>query len=237
MFNHNEFYYFYQITPSEGEYSFISYADSLTGNTYKAIQSTDQSGKDRPFVVKFSRRERIYRFPKKQKVYVKVNGDSPKLLALYDYIKNFPETEGSPYANGSRPRIKELDEVKDAKVGVDRKKRRLDAGNVVMGMKAPERAAFAPLIAVYNDDPDVILHRLLEFADNDPEAFFKFYEAPDKELRSLIKKALAAGVIKRQGAALIYEKEVYGDEDDMISNLLKSEEKLKSLKANTNKLK
>ena len=236
MFDYSKYFYFYQVTPTAGEWSFLSYADK-EGNTYKALASVNPDGSKRPFEVKFSRRERIYRGSKTQKVWVEVNGEKPKQILLYDYIKNYPDCEGSKNYRGTTI-FKEMDEVKDAKIGVDKKKRRLDAGNIVMNMKPEERAAFAPLIGVFTDNPDIHLHRLLEFADNDPEKFFEMYESPDKEVRSLVRKAVQGQILKTRSGTIIWDKDwVAADEDEAVQMLLKDGERLKSLKSMVKKLK
>lgn len=237
MFDHKAFDYFIQIRPTQGTVSFRNYTD-IEGNTYCAFQTLGPTFNDhKPFWVTFSVRERTYRSSKGREIFVSKNGDFPEKMKLSDYLANSPWTEGSPNLKGEAT-IKKFDEVKDAKVGVDRRKRRLEAGNIALNLAPDQMAQMAQLIGVFSDDKNVQMNRVLEFADQDPEAFLEFYNSADREVKAVVKKGLKTGVLKNKGKMIMWDKDMVGaDEADAVSNLLKDQTKLDAIKKNINKLK
>jgi hypothetical protein len=237
MFDHKVFDYFIQIHPTPGTVSFRNYTD-IEGNTYSAFQTLGQTFNDhKPFWITFSVRERTYRASKGREIFVSRNGDIPERMKLADYLKNSPWTEGSPNLRGSAT-IKMFDEVKDAKTGVDRRKRRLEAGNIAVNLSPVQLTEMAQLIGVFSDDKTVQMNRVLEFADQEPETFLEFYNSADREAKAVIKKGLKTGVLKTKGKMVMWEKDMVGaDEAEAIANLMKSPEKLEAIKLNIKRLK
>jgi hypothetical protein len=237
MFDHKLFDYFIQIRPTQGTVSFRNYTDN-EGNTYCAFQTLGQTFNDhKPFWITFSVRERTYRASKGREIFVSKNGDLPEKVRLVEYLANSPWTEGSPNLRGE-PTIKRFDEVKDAKTGVDRRKRRLEAGNIALNLSAEQMTQMAQLIGVFSDDKTVQMNRVLEFADQDPETFMEFYGSADREAKALVKKGLKTGVLKTKGKMVMWDKDMVGaDEAEAISNLMKDKEKFDAIKKNVQKFK
>lgn len=233
MFNHENYFQFIQIKPTQGDQSFISYSDR-DGNTYKGIASIDQHGNKRPFVVTWSARNRIYRGVKTKKIMVEVNGKI-KEMPLYDYIKGYDRIENSPNLRG-QPLIKELDEVKDAKLAISRKTLVAKAATTALGLEGQDLTDMAALIGVFKNDPDVQKFRVTEFADQDPEAFFELYNAPDFKVKALVRRAISAGVAKKKGRSIEWGGELHADEQDLVSALLKDEKRMKALESQTKKV-
>lgn len=224
MFDHDKFFYFAQITPTSGSVGFRNYTDN-EGNTYSAFATLGVTFNDhKPFWVNFSARERIYRAAKDREILVSKNGDVPKKMKLVDFLKNSPFTEGSPNLRGNAT-IKLMDEVKDAKIAVDRAKLRLDAGNLALGLSPDETTKMAQLIGYFGDDPMVQKRRVLEFSDQEPELFTQLYHGEDRDARSLVKKGLASKVLKLRGKMVVWDKMTLGpDEDSAIARLMKEPE-------------
>jgi hypothetical protein len=237
MFEHDKFFYFIQIVPSSGTFSFRNYTDN-DGNTYSAFSTLGQTFNDhKPFWVTFSARERTYRAPKEREVLVSKNGDTPKKMKLKDYLLNTPFTAESPNLRGE-PKIKLFDEIRDAKTGVDRRTRRIEAGNIALNLNPEQLAQMAQLIGVFSDDPMVQKNRVLEFADQDPEYFLELHGSGDRATRSLIKKGLSAGVLKKKGKMIMWDKEMVGpDEDEAVANLQKTPALAEAIKKAVDKLK
>jgi hypothetical protein len=237
MFDHKIFDYFIQIRPTSGTVSFRNYTD-IEGNTLSAFQTLGQTFNDhKPFWITFSVRERTYRAPKGRDIFVSINGDHPVKMKLADYLKNSPWTEGSKNLKGDAT-IKMFDEVKDAKTGVDRRKQRLEAGNIALNLSNDQLTQMAQLIGVFSDDKTVQLNRVLEFADQEPEAFLEFYNGADREAKALIKKGLKTGVLKEKGKMIMWDKEMIGaDESEAISSLMKNEQLFKAVSTAVKKLK
>lgn len=233
MFNHENYFQFIQLKPSEGDKSFISYSDR-EGNTYKAIASIDQHGNKKPFVITWSARNRIYRNTKNRKVMVEVNGKIKDML-LYEYIKGYDKVEGSPNLRGAAE-YKELDEVKDAKLALSRKQTVAKAANVALALEGENLSDMAAMIGVFKNDPDVQKFRVAEFADQDPDKFFEIYDSPDFKAKALIRKSVNAGISKKKGRSFEWGGELHADENDFVSALLKDEKKLLALKKQVSKL-
>lgn len=233
LFNYNDYYYFALITPISGSWSFTSYSDGE--NTYEAIRGLNpQTKMPLQFDIYFSTKERVYRCGKNAKVKVLVNSDldRPVTMSLYEYLRNHPNCEGSKNAMPDSPVIfKELDEQKDAKVHTDRIKRRAEAMNKALSMKPAEYDNVAPLIGVFNDDPDIKQRAILMFADQDPEKFFSYVEDQSAPIRALIRKALSINKLRNLGEAIFWDKETLGgNEDQAVSYLIANKEKLEALK-------
>jgi hypothetical protein len=237
MFDHSKFNYFIQIVPTTGTFSFRNYTD-IEGNTYSAFQTLGATFNDhKPFWVTFSSRERTYRASKDREILVSKNGDVPKKMKLKDYLMNSPFTAESPNLRGVA-KIKLFDEAKDAKVGVDRRTLRIQAGNLALNLSQQELQEMAQLIGVFQDDMMVQKNRVLEFADQEPEAFMEIYNSGDREAKSLIKKGLSSGVLKKKGKMVVWENETLGaDEEAAISRLMKEEPLKKAVTKAVNKLK
>lgn len=237
MFEHDKFFYFIQIVPTSGTFSFRNYTDN-EGNTYSAFATLGQSFNDhKPFWVTFSARERTYRATKDREILVSKNGDTPKKMKLKDYLLNSPFTADSTNLRGE-PKIKLFDEVKDARTGVDRRTRRIEAGNIALNLSPEQLAQMAQLIGVFSDDPMVQKNRVLEFADQDPEYFMELHGSGDREVRSLIKKGIAAGILKKKGKMVMWGKEMIGpDEDEATANLMKTPALAEAIRKDVTKLK
>lgn len=230
MFNHENYFQFIQITPTEGEQSFISYTNS-NGDTLEAIASVDQNGYRRPFVVTWSARNRIYRGQRNKKIMVVKNGEMAK-MPLYDYIKGFVEIMTDRHGN---PLFKELDEVKDAKLALSRKELVVKASNKALELKGAELEDMAALIGVFVQDPDVQKFRVVEFADQDPQMFLDILNSPDFKVKALVRKATKSGTALQKGKTVEWAGQLFADESDFISALLKDEKKLNALEKQVNK--
>lgn len=232
MFNHKDYYYFVFKNPiSSGSWSFTGYGSK------KAIAGIQPDGTENAFVVSFSQRERIYRFRRNQKVLVRDFNQSqkPELVELYAYVKGHPACEGS---DGDHSLFKEMDEIKDAKLVVDNKKRRINAENLAVGLEGDALTEMARLITVFSNEYDVKYHRVLEFAGQQPDRFMELYASPDKAERAVIRAAVEAGILKKMGKLHTWENTTIGaDEDDVVSYFIKEPDKLKALKTQLKKLK
>lgn len=231
QFNGDNYIKYALITPIEGVWGFTSYSDR-NGITYRAISGYFPSGQPRNFEIFWSASERIHRFPKDKKLRVLVNGVEQEMKQA-DYIKNHPACEGSPNASEHQPVLfKELDPVKDAQIVVDRIKRRNDAMNAAFGLEGKELADMAVLLGVFVDDPVFQVSRVAEFANQDPETFFKYFDDGARPVKALLKRAIALNKLKVQGEAIFWEKECIGAGlDQAVSYLLANKEKLQALEA------
>lgn len=233
-----DFVRFVQIKPSEGAWSFTGY-QTENGEIRKAMQGA-MNGINRPkaFIVTFSTKERIYRCGTKQKVWV-YDGAESKQILLKDYLKDSPYCQGSKLAelDPSGVVFKIVDEVADASLVLDRKTQVIKAANAVLNMPDKEISTLAPILGITGTDPKMLRRFVLEFAENNPDEFFTLASDPTNEVRSLVRKAVQLNQIKKKASSLSWDGEVYADEDDMISVLLKDELKRKALESLVKKTK
>lgn len=230
QFNSDNYIKFALITAIEGSWGFTGYSDT-DGNTYKAIRGF-ANGIPQLYDLYWSSTERIRRVPKTKKIKVLFNGDEISMLEV-DYIRNHPACEGSKNSIEFQPTLfKELDPIKDAQIELDRRKRRNDAVTKSLELEGKDLADMATMLGVFVDDPVFQLARVSEFANQDPEWFFKFYEDGSRPVKALIRKAIRMNKLKQAGDAIFWDKEcIGGDENQAVSYLLADPEKMKGLEA------
>lgn len=231
LFNHENYVYFALITPTDGgSWGFTSYADR-DGNTYRAISGYHPSGLPRNYDIYWSAAQRVLAVPKNKMLNV-ITVTGEKRIKEVDYIRNHPFCEGGPnFTDGCAIVIKEIDEQKDSKIHLDRIERQNAAVNEALALEGQALDDMAIMFAVFTDDVIIKRRRVAEYAQKDPEQFFKFYEAGDRPIRALVKKALAANKIQQIGEAIFWGKESLGGNlDQAVSYLVSNPEKLEGLK-------
>lgn len=231
QFNADNYVKFALNTAIEGSWGFTSYTD-LEGNSYRAIQGFLSPGVPRNYDVYWSTTERIRRVPANKKIKVLRNGDETTMLEV-EYMKNHPCCAESPNNHPQQAILfKVLDPIKDAEISVSRRKRQNDAVNKAFALEGKELDDMATLLGVFVDDPMFKLDRVSEFAKQDPELFFKYYESGDKSVRATLRKALSLNKLKKVGEAIFWEKEsLGGNEDQAVAYLVQNPEKLEALNA------
>lgn len=234
MFDYKNYHNFILIKPIPGSWSFVSYDDS-DGKSYRAIRGVDDQGKDRGFVVTFSSKERIYRFKKNQKVSVRKDGKLTE-MKLYEYVKGHPMCLDG-YNFGGVALFKEVEPERDAKMVLDAKKLRNQAETTALTLKGKELKDMAVMLGEFSENQDLQMRAVLEFAGNDPGVFLKMLDDPQHEIKALVKKALKAGLLKKEKSTVLWEKEVLGSEDAAVEWLSNNKEKLTILKKETDKIK
>lgn len=236
MYDHEKFYFFAYLPPlSSGSWSITGYGDR------RAIAGYQPDGKENAFIVSFAQRERIYRFPKEKMILVLDSSSAdgkPKKMKLYDYLKGHPNCEGSTSPEPDSAVFKEMDEVKDSKLVLDNKKLRIKAENIALSLNGEGLREMAIMIGEFRADEDIQLRRVLDYAGQLPSTFIEVYESPDRGIRSTIRRAVEAGLLKKQGRTHYWDKSIIGsDEDDAVSYLQKEADKLKALKDQVKKFK
>lgn len=235
------YFLFAAINPDiSGSIGFTSFTD-LDGNHYRAINGYTPYGVPRDFGVTFTEGSgRIYKAGKNQKVTVLINGKPDKAdWLLADYLRKCSLCEGSPNFRGSAL-YRELDEEKDASVLIDTKRLRKKANDAAFDLegKPKELAEVAQLIGEFRDNKDLQFSAVIAFAEANPRQFLEIVEAPDRQARALLKKAISIGEVKEKGKLLIWRNETLGsDEDEAIQKLTKEKEVFKALELSVKKLK
>jgi len=231
----NDYVRFVQIIPTAGTWSFTGYT-TASGEVRKAMQGPSQGGsKDRPFVITFSERERVYRHKANQKIWVS-NGAETVQMLLKKYIEEAPFCEGSK-SNEGHSIFKLVDDAKDSGLLLDRKRKVNQATSLALEMKDEEIYKLAPMIGITSDDPIVQRRFVTEYAESYPDDFLELTKDPAIELKSSIRKGVQMNKIKKKGVALEWDGKIYADEDDFVAVLLKDELLKKALLSTIKKLK
>ena len=144
--------------------------------------------------------------------------------SVVEFIENHPECEGSPL-NRNITRFKRLNEEKDAELANKAKMTRLEAENAAFNLNPKELEEMCSLLGYPTGSEQMMRHRLLEVAGNDPDFFMGYLEAPDRKVRALIRKAVASKVITLRGTVHKFNETIIGaDEDEAVAELLKDKD-------------
>ncbi len=228
MFDYTKNHYFALLKPISGGWSFVSY--DYDGHSYRGIQGFNRDGLPKNFTVFFGDRERMYVVPKNKTIQVIVDNDpkTPVSMKVHDYLIK------SGYCVGEHCRVpifKLIDEEKDAAEVVDVKGRRIKAEQLAYNMKGEELREVAQLLGEFSDNKDKQKRSVLELAGKEPETFMSIYEDPNRAIKSLVRKAVKAGILKQTGKVITWDKEIVGaGEDQWVDFFVKNEVKLKALK-------
>ena len=205
MFDYKSNDYFALVTPIVGGWSFVSY--ELDGVSYRAIQGFNRDGMPRNFTIFFGDRERMYISPKNKTIQVIVNNDmkNVKTMKISEYLLK------SGYCVGEFckvPIFKLIDEDKDAKEVVDIKTFRIEAESAAVALKGDDLREMANMLGEFSDDKNRQKRMVLEFAGKNPQAFTKLLEDPNRSVKALVQKAIKAGIMRKAGKVVTWEKEV-----------------------------
>lgn len=232
----NDYVRFVQIIPTAGTWSFTGYS-TQSGEVRKGMQGPSSGGvKDRPFVITFSERERVYRHKANQKIWVS-NGAETVQMLLKKYIEESPFCAGSKNSEEGSFIFKLVDDVKDSDLLLDRKRKVNQATSLALEMKDEDVSKVAPMIGITSDNPSVQRRFVTEYAESYPDDFLELVKDPAIELKSTIRKGVQMNKIKKKGVALEWDGKIYADEDDFVAVLLKDELLKKALLSTIKKLK
>jgi hypothetical protein len=213
MYNFDNFVYFVLLRPSNPHYGFAGGYNDLDGNLQMIVDKLDDKGRPVPRYFKFSKKERTIRIPKKQQ---DSRGNN-----VADFLRNHPECKGSVNNTGQAIWFKEINEDKDSGLAVEAKKARIEAENVAVSLKGQDLVDVAALCGLFNSKPNAMMHRVLEVAGNDPEAFMDIINDPAIKTKSLLRRGIRLELIKQKGTLLVWENTTLGvDENDAVRNLL-----------------
>lgn len=203
-------YGFTGYTDAEGEYNFMpSVRDPKTGEYI-------------PKKYRFTRSRRMLRVPASNK----------KEL---EFLRNHPECKGSKngsYVEKEKGKLtqanvffKELNDGKDAEISINATEVRLSAMNKAVQLQKDKVMLedVATCLSFFSKDPKVLLHQILQYAENEPEKYLYIHDSEDLKQRSLFLKGKNKGVIQRKGSYYVIENEKLGvDEDECVTSIIKN---------------
>jgi hypothetical protein len=231
--NNKDFKHFVLLRSPNGRirshYRFDSYTDS-EGNIceYHEGHIDPKSQQPVPVTFSFSRRHKV--MPVNVKAKGKDRFGNP--ITKLEYLLGHPECEGSPNANeGQIAWFKLMDAEKDVDIALEANELRRKAESEAANLSGDLLKSAA---ALYNEVGGSVKKQkfaVLQWAFHDPEGFLKVVESPDFKVRGFIRRALAAGVLQKQGTIIRWGSVTIGiDEDDAIRKLLLDEDIMQSVK-------
>jgi hypothetical protein len=222
--NSRGFTYFAWMTPGRAGHGFVaSYTDKEGQHQYLS-RGKDSLGNTLFRRFKFKPARRIISIPNSQ-------------VDVIDYLRDYPDCLGSPngrYAydeNGKPIQIgaiyKEINEGKDAQVGIEATRDVQKATSEVFRLEDPEKAdelkEISVLTGFYKDDPGLQLFHLLEYAKNNPQLFLEKLNDPTRRAKYIISNGLngANPVLKRKGFMIFWQEVHLGNNfDDAVQKIL-----------------
>lgn len=193
------------------------------GKFVRFVTSRDEKGKETAKRFRFN--ESFWRVMTRDSD-VDVDGN----IKQYDFLKNHPECEGSPYGNyevvdGVRVQVgvvfKELNEDRDAEIALKADELRTRAQADVLSLDEDTIAEVAAILGVYGQAPKIMRLKVLEYAGKKPAEYNELMASGDRAVRALVRKAIAEEMFTRKGSVIYWDSTVVGsDEDDAIATLL-----------------
>ena len=226
-------------------YSFTGYtnqADGVLMIVYKGRKAKHEGELvDVPHRWKFDEAHRTIRVPKNERSILPTtiyeedkNGKTIEkkiFVKSSDLLRNHPECKGSPNGDGTFFMFSEVREHEDAVTAVQAKEIQLKALNAAMNLDLAELKEMSALYGMFDPDDAKQKHYLLEKAGAQPAEFMEFFEAPERSVKALLKKAMSLGLVKTRGGLHVWENETIGaDEPQAISKLMADSDLLDALR-------
>ena len=154
------------------------------------------------------------------------------------HFKESPFCQGSPLCpDPKRAVFKEINIAKDAEVFMDTERLQFQAKEIVFKCSDEQLQKLANLTSCFSGDKMVQQRAVLGFAQNNPEGLIEAYNGDDLEVKSLIKRYIAEGILIREGSLIKWRTEGRGknlvvgvSEDEAIAKLMKDDKLLEGLK-------
>lgn len=229
MKNLDEYVYFVFISPYNESYGFSGYTDKR-GKACFYSNSYDKNNRPIPFKWRFDQNHRV----------LKVHKDQVDILGTnaVDYLRGCPDCVASPNSlgDGKVGWFKEMNEDKDAQVAMEFKALRTEASTKAINAKGPDFEDMCALLNIFTGSESTKRFKLTDAAEADPKTFLRIYEDPTRKMRSLIRRGLETGVLRKEGPMIFWENKEIGQDEDFAVSALKSDDKLKkAIEANITK--
>lgn len=211
-----------------GTHSMCTYVDyagvfGSPGATVRYVTSRDDRGRDKGKYFTWSESHRRFVVREGEQ---DING-----ITQYDFLKNAPECEGSPNGtympDGQQSGIiyREMNSAKDAEVALEADQARIKAQASALELDLTVLAEVAAHIGVFagKDDPNALVMRVrvVDWAGKNPSDYFTVLNSGDREIRAVIRKAIADGILTVKGSLIMWENTSVGaDENAAVSRLM-----------------
>lgn len=193
------------------------------GKYVQYVKNRNDRGQDIPY--RFKLNESLARLQ------VRPNDKDYYGVTQYNWLKNYPACEGSPYGtyvkdeNGFRVQIgvifRELNTKADAEVALEADVLRTKSQAEALALEEDVLQEVAAVLGHYGEPDAVMRLKVLEFAGKKPHEFRELMNAGDRGLRALVRRAIAEGVFTTKGTMIFWESTTIGaDEDSAIARLM-----------------
>lgn len=174
-----------------------------------------------------------------RRVMVRDNDRDFNGIKQYDWLKNYPTCEGSPYGdyvvvNGVRKQrgveFRELNTAKDAQVALEADTYRVKAQAEVLNLDDQTLEEVSAVLGHYGAVDQIMRLKVLEFAGKRPNEYFELMKSGDRSVRAIVRKALDRGIFSKKGSLIMFESTMMGaDEDGAIATLVREPDMLNAL--------
>jgi hypothetical protein len=188
--------------PRDAMFQFRAIYNDAKGEVRKLLVSK-QGDKEIYVTFKWPAGKRTISFPANKK---DILGTS-----YVDFLINHPMCTGSPACDADQGAFFEFDPKRDAGIALDEKKERLKAENMAMDLKGEALKNMAAYIGCFDEDSEVQMNAVSDYARTAPKDFLKAAESPDMSYVGLFNIAFNEGVILKKGFLYTFENETIGN--------------------------
>lgn len=218
------FTYFAWLHPSEASHGFV--ASFITADGDHDYLTTGENGRGEKLFrrFKFNPSQRVLSIPNSQK-------------DVIDFLRRHPDCDGSPNghyvtdSDGKTTQVgavyKEINEGKDAKIGIDAIKTKTKATNHALTLEDPSKADELKEISVmagyFSNDPGMQHWHLLQYAANSPDRYLEIVEDPTRKAKYIIKSGLYGenAVLRKKGFMIFWQEIHLGNSfDEAVQKIL-----------------
>jgi len=215
--------------------TYVDYAGAFgsPGATIRYVTSRDDRGRDKGKYFTWSESHRRFVVREGER---DING-----ITQYDFLRNAPECEGSPNGSyspdGTQTNIlyREMNTAKDAEVALEADQVRILAQANALSLELTVLAEVAAHIGIFasKDDPNNLQMkvRVVDWAGKHPADYWAVLNSGDREVRAVIRKAIAVSILSVKGTIIMWEETVIGaDENAAVSKLMNDPAMFSALK-------
>jgi hypothetical protein len=207
------FTYFILLRPGNAYYGFPAYFIDDDGIEHEIVQGIDQYGNKKYRRFSWNKGNRQIRIPNTQQ-------------DVIEFLRNYPECEGSPYAGKKKSWFKELNNERDASIALDAKRNRLEAETKALSLEGEELFEVGILCGSVSDKEGLVRHYIAEYAQNNPDGFMEIINDPVRKPRSIVKKGINFGILRKKGFMIFWESIHLGNDIDSATKKLADDPQL-----------
>jgi len=147
-------------------------------------------------------------------------------VSQYDWLKNYPNCEGSPYGeyieneNGESVQMgvwfRELNDAKDAEQALQADEARINAQAEALGLDETTLSEVGAILGHFGEPDKLMRLRVVEYAGKKPRQFTQILKSGDRGVRATVRRALNEGVFSQKGSLIYWGSTVMGGDEDAV---------------------